>query len=149
MAVRWSRANAIDDIEERIRRLGTDALKSVDSDLEHLARESAQEMQQYIASRGTAKSGKTGRIESEEMINDVSYRKIPATSPKVHLWEFGWVETWYKYFKYQEEGFNHVGGSSVPGMFALKDASTTARDRIKELGPLILQKAAAIVKGRH
>lgn len=150
MGVRFSRANAIDDLTGRVARVPA-AIASVDKDLAELAAASAEEMKGYISTRGTEYSrsqGREGRIDSGEMINDVTFRKIPIPDPTVHIWEFGWIDTFLKYFKYQEEGFNHVYGGSVIGMFALKDASTTARDRIRVLGGVILRRAIAVIEGK-
>lgn len=151
MGVRFSRANIIQDFERRIKTVGPEAMKQVDSDLEFLAEESAQEMQQYISTRGTRYSheqGRAGRVDTENMLNSVSYRKNPNQSDRVHSWEFGWVENFEKYFTYQEKGFrNWRSGEGVIGMFALRDAATSARDRLVHLGPKIIAKAVKHIEG--
>lgn len=147
MGIRTSRANAISDFTGKLKMVPS-VLRSVDGDLGRLAEESAQNMQQNIATRGTAYSasqGRAGRVETENMINAVTFRRYPKAGPTVFLWEFGWIEQWEPYFKYQEEGFVHIGSGNVEGMFALRDASTEARDRIFLIREMILAKAAKTI----
>lgn len=150
MGVQFSRANIIDDLSGRIAAVPK-AVASVDKDLSALASASAEEMKHYIRTRGTAYSnsqGRAGRVVTGDMVNDVSYRKIPIGDPTVHIWEFGWIGRFQKYYKYQEEGFNHVAAGAVIGMFALKDASTTARDRMRLVAKEILARAIAVIEGK-
>jgi hypothetical protein len=162
MGLRWSRANVIQDYAARLHSSAA-AVKSVDSDLGFLAAQSAEEMQHYIATRGTAASGHSGRVDTGDMINDVGYRKNPHGGSTVFSWEFGWIHGFEKYYSYQERGFEQtyagfIGdngefiavrkpGDRVPGMYALRDASTTARDRLHVIGREIIAKAARFIAG--
>jgi hypothetical protein len=150
MGVRFSRANIIDDLSGRIAAVPA-AIASVDGDLSVLASQSAEEMKHYIGTRGTAYSqsqGREGRVVTGDMQNDVSFRKIPIGDPTVHIWEFGWVGRFKKYYKFQEEGFNHITTGAVVGMFALKDAATTARERMRLISREILARAIAVIEGK-
>lgn len=150
MGVRFSRAAAIQDIEGRLHAVPS-VIKKGDGYLEQIAREGAQEMQHYIASRGTSYSqsqGRSGRVDTETMINDVGYHRNPHASTKVFSWEFGWIDEFLSYFGLQEKGFRHTGGTSVEPMYALRDASTTVRDRMALLGPVILASLSKLIGGR-
>lgn len=151
MGVRFSRASILQDWEGRLHEIPS-AIALVDTDLAAIASEGKDEMQSYIASRGTAYSrsqGRSGRQESNTMYDDVSFRKNPFPSNLVFSWEFGWVGAFERYFGLQEKGFRHVGGTSVEPMYALRDAATTAKEKMVALGPIILRKLAALVAGKR
>lgn len=79
-------------------------------------------IKEYIATRGTAKSGKQGRIDTKKMYNAVGHR-ILGRGESLQV-RFGWVSgTREDYFQYQETGFQHVGGVTVEGMYAISDAA--------------------------
>lgn len=82
------------------------------------------------------------------MRDAVTFRKNPNVSPLVFSWEFGWLEGFLAYFGYQEKGFNHIYAGPIEPMFALKDSSTEARDRLTILGTAIYNKAAALIRGK-
>lgn len=80
-------------------------------------------MKEFISTRGTANSGKKGRIETGLMIGAVQDRVTERTK---NVWKgsFGWLDMQEDYFFYQNDGFNHVGsGKKVEGMYALQDAA--------------------------
>lgn len=140
MGARWSRANVLQDFEGRLHRMPIVVRKSIDSDLEFLTRQSAQEMQELIDQRRNRRSG--------NMYNDVGYRKNPHQANDVFSWEFGWINGWQPYYGYQEKGFHHYPDYGwIEGAFMLRDAATAARDRLTMLGPALLAKAVAALKG--
>lgn len=151
MGSKFSRANVIQDWQGRLH-ASAQAMHSVDSDLAFLAEQSAQDMQHLIASRPThsdwaKQEGRTGRVDSQKMVDAVEFRRNPHASRLVFSWEFGWLDTFMKYFRYQEEGFNHIYAGPIEPMFALRDASMEARDRLTLLGTQIFEKAARLIKG--
>lgn len=79
-------------------------------------------MKSYISTRGTAKSGKRGRIESGQML-DAVHSSVVSTGVGSATGKFGWIENTEPYFGYQDVGFQHVNGGSVEGMNALVDAA--------------------------
>lgn len=85
----------------------------------------------HIETRGTAKSGKRGRIETGRMRDAVkgSVSDKTATSATAR---FGWLEGSPEYAKYQEPGFKHRGGVTVEGMYALTDAGEEVIQDAKE-----------------
>lgn len=99
------------------------------------AEEGAQVVKEYIDSRGTAKSGKRGRVETGNMRDSVTGRS-QKVSKGVHRAEFGWIQETPEYAKFQEQGFNHIGGGVVGGMYALPDAAEVevqlAKKRLEE-----------------
>lgn len=75
----------------------------------------------HIATRGTAKSGKKGRIETQKMYDAVKSEMVKETKTEAEG-KFGWIDSYEDYYGYQEGGFEHVGGVTVEGMYALTDA---------------------------
>jgi hypothetical protein len=148
MGVRFSRAAILQDWEGRLHQIPA-VVAEADRQLERIAEEGAEEMRGYISTRGTSWSnaqGRAGRIDSGAMLDAVQSRPNPNRSNRVFSWEFGWVEKFLDYFRFQEEGFTHVGGNSVEPMFALRDASSTARDKMVVLGPKILRDLKNLIE---
>lgn len=75
-----------------------------------------------IDTSGTLKSGKRGRIETGKM-RDAVDSEITSRSKRGVTGKFGWINEFEPYFGYQESGFNHVGGVTVDGMYALSGAA--------------------------
>ena len=75
----------------------------------------------HIETRGTAKSGKRGRIDTGAMLDSVS-SEVMSRSPTGIQVRFGYEDTPY-WTKFQEPGFEHVGGVTVEGTHALQDAA--------------------------
>ena len=112
--VKWFRGK-VTRIEDGIE----DALKLAMED-------GAEIMRSNIATRGTAKSGKAGRIDTGKMIGDVKSRVYPGTDKGNRVVRFGWIDNREDYYGYQEGGFEHVNGGEVEGMYALQDAAELA-----------------------
>lgn len=91
----------------------------------------------HIETRGTAKSGKRGRIETRQMLNAVD-NDTPVRTNKSITSRFGWIKEFEDYFGYQERGFNHVNGQSVEGMYAITDAGEeVSQDLFEEIEKII------------
>lgn len=93
--------------------------------------ESSQLMKEHISNRGTAHSGKRGRIETAKMVGAVNSTVSERTQQK---WSgaFGWLTERESYFLYQEDGFTHLGaGRKVEGMYAMRDAGDQVWDQLK------------------
>jgi hypothetical protein len=89
-----------------------------------------------IATRGTPKSGKQGRVRTGDMLDAVKSEMIKST-PREAEGKFGWIDEYEDYFGYQEGGFDHVGGVTVEGMYALEDAGEEAWNNVvEEIGNL-------------
>lgn len=86
------------------------------------AKEGEDLTKEYIRTRGTAKSGKQGRIDTGRMINAVSSQVEKDTDTEIEA-SFGWTRDREKYFALQEGGFIHTSGVTVEGMYALSDAA--------------------------
>lgn len=148
MGLRWSRAAYLDDLEGRLHRVPA-VVAEANRALEEIAAQGAEEMRGYINTRGTNWSrsqGRAGRVDTGQMLDDVSYRQNPHHSARIFSWEFGWINAFQQYFGFQERGFRHVGGTSVEPMYALRDASTSARDKLTLLGPVILRKLKNLIE---
>lgn len=74
-----------------------------------------------IETRGTAKSGKRGRIATGEMRDGVG-ASMEVSTKDLARGKFGWEPDAPTYARFQEPGFAHVGGVTVEGMYALGDA---------------------------
>lgn len=94
--------------------------------LEQAMEDGAESMRYHIKTRGTAKSGKAGRIDTGAMLNDVKAKVYPGTERGNQVGRFGWIENREDYYGYQEGGFEHVNGGSVEGMYAMVDAAELA-----------------------
>lgn len=91
----------------------------------------------HIETRGTAKSGKQGRIETGRMRDAVSSRIEKDTDTEIEA-SFGWLDDRANYFGLQERGFTHTSGVDVEGMFALSDAADqVVRDIERKLGKAV------------
>ena len=66
-----------------------------------------------IETRGTAKSGK---------MRDAVNSQMTKSGKRDAEGKFGWIDGYEDYYGYQEGGFDHVGGVTVEGMYALTDA---------------------------
>ena len=75
----------------------------------------------HIATRGTAKSGKKGRIKTQKMYDAVNSQMVKSGTRDAEG-KFGWIDGYEDYYGYQEGGFEHVGEVTVEGMYALTDA---------------------------
>lgn len=85
----------------------------------------------HISTRGTAKSGKKGRIETQKMYDAVK-SEMTVSDKREAEGKFGWIDEYDDYFGYQEGGFDHVGGVTVEGMYALTDASEEVWENVKD-----------------
>lgn len=91
---------------------------------------------QHIETRGTAKSGKRGRIETSAMLNSVSSGTVSADIGEV-VTRFGYENSPY-WTQFQEPGFNHVGGVTVEGTYALQDAAEEVfKDLRRDIGDAV------------
>lgn len=93
------------------------------------AEQGAELMQFYIASRGTAHSGKQGRVETWDMHDEVAWRRRGGGG-WAHA-DFGWIDNEENYYGLQEDGFYHVWARRhVEGMFAFADAWVITEDAL-------------------
>lgn len=118
--------------------------RATKDELERTMREGAELTIGYIATRGTAKSKRAGRIDSGDMIRDVSHRVDQMQDGRSRGF-FGWLnapnDPDKKYYVYQEGGFTHWrSGELIEGMYAVADAATQV------FGDLQKRMAAAVAK---
>lgn len=101
----------------------------VDAAIEKALREALEEAVQtveiFIATRGTDKSGKSGRVNKGIMIKSVFSEM--SESGGTFYGGVGWKDH-QLYFSYQEEGFEHLGGDMVPAMNAFMDTYPMFRE---------------------
>jgi hypothetical protein len=105
-------------------------------DMDALVRDAADMMRLIIATSGTIKSGRSGRIDTARMYDAVKSR-VTFSSQSL-IGEFGWLDDQELYFHAQDAGFLHVwSGNKIPGMLALADAGIEARQEfIRRLAEL-------------
>lgn len=89
--------------------------------IEDAVKRGEQVTKHFIETRGTMKSGKRGRIETGAMRDAVS-SEMTEKSKDSARGSFGWIKDFESYFGFQEEGFEHIGGVTVDGMYAISDA---------------------------
>lgn len=85
-------------------------------------KDGAETVELFVATRGTEKSGKQGRIDRGFMIDSVDGEITKDTATEVEG-RFGFIDNPPEWTKYQEYGFDHRGGVAVEGMNALSDAA--------------------------
>lgn len=91
---------------------------------------------QHIETRGTAKSGKRGRIETSAMLNSVSSGTVSADINEV-VTRFGYENSPY-WTQFQEPGFVHTSGVTVEGTYALQDAADEVfKDLKRDIGDVV------------
>lgn len=80
--------------------------------------------QTFIATRGTQKSGKQGRVDTGKMLDAVdSDTKLVSKDEAVG--RFGWIKKTPYYAPFQEEGTR-----TIPAMYALSDAAKIVMDEL-------------------
>lgn len=99
--------------------------------LREVAEEGAELMKYFIETRGTDKSGKRGRVDKGKM-RDAVTSEVTTRGPGKHQANFGWLKEREDYFLWQEGGFEHTGGVTVEGMYALTDAAEEVFTNLRE-----------------
>ena len=103
-----------------------DVWDQVSDAVERTIRVGEASVKEFISTRGTAKSGKRGRIETGAMLRAVRSRKVRFNKSAAEGL-FGLGNGPY-YSLYQEYGFRHNrSGMLVEGMFAVVDSREVAR----------------------
>lgn len=100
-----------------------------------------------IATSGTPKSGRAGRIDTKNMISKVKHRVDRMRRGRARGF-FGWLGAWNnpddKYFAYQEGGFEHYkSGEWITGMYAMRDAADYAMESLRRRMAAISQKSSS------
>lgn len=91
---------------------------------------------EHIETRGTAKSGKRGRIETSAMLNSVSSGTVSSDINEV-VTRFGYQNSPY-WTQFQEPGFVHTSGVTVEGTYALQDAAEEVfKDLQRDIGNVV------------
>lgn len=91
---------------------------------------------EHIETRGTAKSGKRGRIETAAMLNSVSSGTVSSDINEV-VTRFGYENSPY-WTQFQEPGFVHTSGVTVEGTYALQDAADEVfKDLKRDIGDVV------------
>lgn len=117
--------NWFKQIMERVEDGNSNAISQAVSDGENT-------MKHLIASRGTAKSGKAGRIETGNMHNSVT-SSFNQTARGNAVGRFGWLKNREDYFGFQEGGFEHArSGVDVEGMYAMVDAYELVKQELEQ-----------------
>lgn len=99
--------------------------RGVQEAMDEAIEEAQRAVENFIATRGTPKSGKQGRVDTGRMLDSVT--STTENSGDVFYGGVGWSD-FQLYFALQEEGFTHLGGSQVPAMNAFMDAYPLLRE---------------------
>lgn len=94
--------------------------------------EAVEDYRRFTSSRGTASSGKAGRIDTGAMLNAVTYRVNQVAGEIVG--EFGFInEQELYYFLQTDTGFRHwISNEFIEPTFALRDAAAIAFAKLIE-----------------
>lgn len=130
-----TRGEGFADFGDALKRWLDDKINGTDNALMETAEEVAEKgkniTQYHIETRGTAKSGKRGRVETGAMRDAVSGDARRVSRGRAQA-EFGWNSKTPEYAIFQERGFTHSGGTQVEGMYALADAADEVLSDLKE-----------------
>lgn len=125
-------ARVIAEIEARIEQMTRRARRTV----KEAAKKGRDLTKQHIETRGTAKSGKRGRIETSAMLNSVSAGTVSSNIDEV-VERFGYENSPY-WTAFQELGFTHPSGVTVEGTYALQDAADEVfKDLRRDMGDAV------------
>lgn len=118
----------------KVRGIPDDMLEDFQPLMERTVKTGAELMEAYIKTRGTVRSGKRGRVDTGHMLDTVDYETFKQGTTLVGRW--GWLDSWDKYFLYQENGFKNAWTrEDVAPMHALFDSFFRQRDEfLSELG---------------
>lgn len=109
-----------------VKEIEREAAKVVDE----TAKEGAEVMREFIATRGTGYRGHEGRVETGAMLEAVG--SVTEKTSEGVRGRFGWGiggKAAENYFRWQEQGFTIASsGRDVPPMHALLDAFITVRE---------------------
>lgn len=108
-------------IEAEIKGLRQD----VGTEVKKLAQDGEDMMKEFIETRGTAKSGKRGRIETGEMRDAVANRVLEDTDQATRA-EYGWIDDSPGHRTYQE-----LGTKFIEPMFALRDSQEATTEEFQ------------------
>ena len=89
-----------------------------------------EDMQHFIATRPSEKSGKAGRIESGAMLRSVTQSQSKESKYEKDF-EAGYNQT-PEYTWYQDQGFDHVNAGHVEGTYAIHDAADIAQMKLPD-----------------
>lgn len=114
-------------LEAQMAKVSAGAKKAV----ERSAKDGVESMQVTIATSGTAKSGRAGRIDTGEMIDSVDDEKMYETANTLGV-RFGYLNGPY-WSRYQDGGFRHyLSGEQIEGTYALSDAAVTVAVELED-----------------
>lgn len=111
----------------KIRHIPDQMLDDLEPLMQRTAKTGAELMEGFIKTRGTVKSGKKGRIETGEMLDNVDSEIFRQGNTITARW--GWLNKWEDYFRYQEQGFTNTWSrEDVEPMHALFDSFMQNRE---------------------
>lgn len=95
------------------------------TEMDEAMRDAEKQGQFFIATRGTPKSGKQGRIDTGDMLE--SFSSAVATGNTKVTGFLGWLDEQPYYAEWQEGG-----SETIPAMWALRDSAKNAWDQLLE-----------------
>lgn len=97
--------------------------------LQNAMKDGEETTQTFIATRGTAGTGKQGRVDKGIMLDSVgSETKLVGSDEAIG--RFGWLNETPFYAKFQEGGTKVDGVERIPPMYALSDAAEIVVDEL-------------------
>lgn len=147
MGAKWARGT-LDMRARNMQNIHGKVRNRIVDNMQRIASEGAEEMEQNIETRGTSWShyranvlgrGTEGRHDEGVMVGAVDHRVT--SHPKAVNAEIGWLDEFQDYFRTQE-----LGLGVVEPMFALRDAANTMKDRLRDMGPEIIEDAKRMMR---
>lgn len=99
--------------------------------MERVIEEAVADAKRFTASRPSRKSGKAGRVDTGNMMDDI-VGKVWQTSEEEIIGDFGFLDNQeFYYFLQTDEGFKHwISGEFIEPTNALRDAARIAFDKL-------------------
>lgn len=135
--VSWSGAS-LDDVINQITIQIESLTEEIRHDLIQAGEDGATAMEFMVATRGTAKSGKQGRIETGALLDSIDSRVTKDTKTELEV-EYGYIKGTAAagYDVPQEYGFHHYkSGVWVDGIHALRDSAIQVEHDLEKLNRL-------------
>ena len=97
-------------------------------------KEAEDNAKKFTLQRPSLKSGKSGRVETEDMVNSIISKTYTEGMDRI-IGEFGFIDEQQLYFKLQTvTGFRHwISGDFIEPTFALRDAEVYAISRVRDV----------------
>lgn len=98
--------------------------------MEEVIQQAVMDMKRFTETRPSANSGKSGRVDTGEMLNAIAGRVLNEGADRI-VGEFGFLDRQELYYALQTSlGFQHINGAFIDPTYAQRDAQVAAIERL-------------------